>query len=74
MTCSPAIQQRKRKMFEFAAGHVQQEERERQIAEGLRRRELLAAPTVGRLQSIQEGRPATMPARAHTPARANAER
>ena len=30
-------------MFEFAAGQLQQEERERRIAEGLRRRELLAS-------------------------------
>ena len=59
-------------MFEFAAGHVQQEERERQIAAGLRRRELLAAaPVEARTHDRQ---PSTIQRRAQTPVRAHAER
>ena len=34
-------------MFEFAAGQLQQEELERRIAEGLRRRELLESAAGG---------------------------
>ena len=60
-------------MFEFAAGHVQQEARERQIAEGLRRRELLSARTAP-VRAAEDRRPAPIHARVNTPARANAER
>jgi len=76
MTSSPETHQHQRKpeMFEFAAGQVQQEERERQIAEGLRRRELLAASAADEVQVVEERRSANMHARPRTPARAHAER
>jgi len=61
-------------MFEFAAGQVQQEERERRIAEGLRRRELLAATQSAEGQPTKPWPVATAPRRAQTPARAHAER
>jgi hypothetical protein len=61
-------------MFEFAAGQVQQKERERQIAEGLRRRELLATARSGRGDESEFRQRTTMPRRAQAPARANAER
>jgi hypothetical protein len=60
-------------MFEFAAGQVQQEERERKITEGLRRRELLAATSALEREMVQ--RPATtIQRRAQTPSRAQAGR
>ena len=65
-------------MFEFAAGQVQQEERERRIAEGLRRRELLGSATVAEEawgQRLPAGQSrAQAGRRAVTPVRAQAER
>jgi hypothetical protein len=61
-------------MFEFAAGQVQQEERERRIAEGLRRRELLTGASTGQAQPTQERRTAMMSAPRPTTTRAHAER
>ena len=67
-------------MFEFAAGQFQQEERERRIAEGLRRRELLESASPARGASERQAQAAAAqrrpqaPVRTASPARANAER
>ena len=53
-------------MFEFAAGQLQQEERERQIADGLRRRELLASAST---EEVREPHAAFSTARADRNAR-----
>jgi hypothetical protein len=42
LTHTTPTQPRKCEMFELAAGNLQQEQREREIADGLRRRQLLA--------------------------------
>ena len=56
-------------MFEFAAGQLQQEERERRIAEGLRRRELLASAAEGQGDHGSPVRQATPRRRAEAPVR-----
>jgi hypothetical protein len=61
-------------MFEFAAGQVQQEERERKIAEGLRRRELLAAAASDPEREMTQRPVSTIQHRAQTPSRAQAGR
>jgi len=72
MTCSPATQQRTYEMFEFAAGQIEQEERERKIADGLRRRELLATTSSAREEDQRQ--PARNVRRVQVRARAQAER
>ena len=80
MTCNQASHQRITEMFEFAAGQVQQEERERRIADGLRRRQLLGPATITQDAHGQRTEAAAAEGRtqAHgriaTPARAHAER
>jgi hypothetical protein len=80
MTCRQATHQRKFEMFEFAAGQFQQEERERRIAEGLRRRELLESAFSAQNAHEPQAQPAAAqrrtqaPVRAASPARAHADR
>jgi hypothetical protein len=57
-------------MFEFAAGQLHQEERERRIAEGLRRRELLESAAGGQGDHGSPARQATIQGRAEAPVRA----
>ena len=67
-------------MFEFAAGQVHQEERERRIAEGLRRRELLESAMSNQGDNGSPSQQATIrrwsvaPRRTTSAARAHAER
>jgi len=59
-------------MFELAAGQLQQEERERRIAEGLRRRELLESAAGSDGGHGSPARQATIQRRAETPVRTTA--
>jgi len=61
-------------MFEFAAGQLQQEERERRIAEGLRRRELLESAAGGQGDHGSPARQATTRRSAVRPVRPAAVR
>jgi hypothetical protein len=80
MTCTQPTHQGKSEMFEFAAGQFQQEERERRIAEGLRRRELLESASSAQGASEREAQPAAAQRRDQAsprtafPVRAHAER
>ena len=69
MACNQPTHQRKAEMFEFAAGQLQQDERERRIAEGLRRRELLGSASGTQGGHESETRQASIQRRSETPVR-----